>query len=216
MGVLMKATLCCIYCIENLVNGKRYIGQTINFHNRKHDHISRLHHNKHQNTYLQCAWNKYGESNFSIYILQECNKDELDNLERYYITKFDTTNRDYGYNRESGGNSRKKVSIDTRWLISKNHADVSGQNNPMFGRNQAEESIQKFTTNQNYISRKHRGTDSHLCSITEDTAIAIKKHFSDGHEIYRGEISDIAKKFGTSTGIVSHIRHGHAWAWLTV
>lgn len=211
----MKNAQCCIYCIENIINGKKYIGQTINFYNRKHDHLSCLRHGRHQNTYLQHAWNKYGENNFAVYILQECTKDELDKLERYYIAKFCTNDRCYGYNRESGGNSRKFVSNNTRQLISQNHADVSGENNPMFGHKLTKESIEKFSKNQNYINRKHRGIDSHMCSITEDVALAIKKHFSDGHKPYYGEVSDIAKKFNTSISIVSHIKNGHAWAWLT-
>lgn len=208
--------VCCIYCIENNINGKRYVGQTKHFVNRKRSHISSLRHNRHSNSYLQYAWNKYGESAFSIYILQECTIDELDETERYYIAMFNTTDRAYGYNRESGGNEKKRVSDETRRLISKNHADVSGVNNPMFGRTQSIESINSFASNPNYINRKHRGVESHMCSISEDVAAKIKRHFSDGHSLYRGEIRDIAKKYGISSGIVSHIKNGHAWSWLSV
>lgn len=213
---MKNKTVCCIYCIENQVDNKKYIGQTTNFYNRKHDHLSSLRHNRHRNTYLQHSWNKYGEQNFSIYILQECTKDELDSLERDYISKFNTMNRDFGYNRESGGNRYKEASASTKKLISQNHHDVSGKNNPMYGRLQSDLSIQKTLEHPNYVNRKHRGTDSHLCSITESVAIEIKKHFADGHKIYRGEITDIANKYNTSVGIVSHIRNGHAWAWLKI
>lgn len=213
---MKNKTICCVYCIENRVDNKKYIGQTTNFYNRKHDHLSSLRHNRHRNTYLQHSWNKYGEENFSIYILQECTKEELDSLEKNYISKFDTMNRDYGYNRESGGNRYKEASDSTKKLISKNHHDVSGENNPMYGRLQSNDSIQRTLAHPNYINRKHRGVDSHLCSITESVAAEIKKHFADGHEIYRGEITDIANKYNTSAGIVSHIRNGHTWSWLKI
>lgn len=85
----------------------------------------------------------------------------------------------------------------------------------MYGQKHSEDSIQKYLNHPNYINRKHKGEDSHLCVITEDIAREIKNHFSDNHKIYRGEITDIANKYGISTGIVSHIRNGHAWKWLT-
>ena len=206
--------ICCIYCIECLQNGKRYIGQTVNYKSRVYDHKSRLRRNKHPNDCLQKAWNKYGENNFKMYIVHRCTQDELDDLERSYIEMYKTLSHQFGYNIENGGNSKKSASQKTRDLISLHHADVSGENNPMYGVKMSEESINKVMNNQNYINRKHKGEDSHLCSISEETARAIKEYFSDNHTEYRGEITAIAKKYNTSTTIVSHIKHGHAWAWL--
>lgn len=203
-----------IYCIENNVNLKRYIGQSKNIFARWRMHKSALKNNRHKNSHLQNAWNKYGEDSFNFIILEKCDVDKIDELERFYIKKYSSIDNRSGYNHESGGNLNKKASEETKKKISKNHADVSKENNPFYNKKHTKESIGKYMTHPNYINRKHKGTDSHLCTITEDIAREIKKHFSDGHEIYRGEITDIAKKYDTSIGIVSHIKNGYAWAWL--
>lgn len=212
----MEDKICCIYSIECLANGKRYIGQSTNYISRMRGHRSELRRNAHENDCLQKAWNKYGEDNFIFSIVEECKAEELDDLEKYYISKYNSLSHENGYNIEGGGNSNKHVPQRTKDLISKHHADVSGVNNPMYGVKMKDDSISKTVNNINYINRKHKGEDSHMCTITENAAREIKKYFSDGHKIYRGEIRDIADKYNTSSMIVSHIKNGHAWTWLSI
>ena len=57
-----------IYKIENKVNGKIYVGQSIDIDTRWYNHRNELNGNRHYNEHLQNAWNKYGEDNFSIQI----------------------------------------------------------------------------------------------------------------------------------------------------
>ncbi len=205
-----------IYCITNKIDGKVYIGQSTNITERFRHHKSELKYNRHKNSHLQNSWNKYGLENFEFSILEKCNIDDLDRLERFYINKYNSMDREFGYNRESGGNAKKCASLETRKKISENHIDVSGENNPMYGKKMSEESILKTTTNENYINRKVKGEDNWRCSISKEDVIAIKKHFSDGHKPYYGEISDIAKKYNTTPLTVSHIKCGHSWKWLDV
>lgn len=121
---MAKEKTCGVYKIENLVDGKVYIGQSINVLNRLANHKSDLKHNRHHNTYLQHAYNKYGVENFDFSIICECDMQELDRLERYYIVEvYDSINRDKGYNRENGGNLYKIVSSETKEKIS-----VAGKN----------------------------------------------------------------------------------------
>lgn len=49
-----------IYCIENKINNKTYIGSSKNLYQRLLKHFALLRHNKHENAHLQSAWNKYG------------------------------------------------------------------------------------------------------------------------------------------------------------
>ena len=55
-----------IYCIENIINNKKYIGQSKHINERWLKHISELNHGYHHNDYLQKSWNKYGKDNINI------------------------------------------------------------------------------------------------------------------------------------------------------
>lgn len=105
-----------IYCIENIINGKKYIGQTINFDKRWKSHTSKLNRKKEHNSFFQNSWNKYGESSFIFYILEKCCKSNLDKKERFWIKKFNTIAPN-GYNANDGGNTPKKISQETRTKI---------------------------------------------------------------------------------------------------
>ena len=60
-----------IYKITNKIDGKCYIGQSSNIKKRFKDHRYDLKYNKHDNPYLQNAYNKYGKDNFKFEILCE-------------------------------------------------------------------------------------------------------------------------------------------------
>ena len=88
-----------IYCYKNKINGKRYIGQTINQQQRKSAHISD---STHIDTKLYRAVRKYGWDNFEYEILAESeDRNELDKLEVDFIKSFNSIEN--GYNIRSGG-----------------------------------------------------------------------------------------------------------------
>jgi hypothetical protein len=69
-----------IYCIQNISNNKRYIGSSVNLLVRLEKHRSLLRGNRHENKYLQNAWNKYGEEKFICYLLEVYDSDVKDYL----------------------------------------------------------------------------------------------------------------------------------------
>lgn len=60
-----------VYNFHNLVNNRRYVGSSVQFRNRSWEHVYLLRHNRHHNVPLQRAWNKYGEKNFVLEVLED-------------------------------------------------------------------------------------------------------------------------------------------------
>lgn len=87
-----------IYTIENLIDKKLYIGQSRNYKERFRKHKERLVSDKHNNIYLQRAWNKYGEYNFRFELLEECEDRFLNTLEHYWCNILQTHDDRFGYN----------------------------------------------------------------------------------------------------------------------
>ncbi len=92
-----------IYIIKNIINNKFYIGScSTQLHKRLNHHINSLQRNDHKNTHLQNAFNKYGEDNFIIEILEICDENILAR-EQFYLDKFDAINKGYNINPLASG-----------------------------------------------------------------------------------------------------------------
>lgn len=88
-----------VYAIRNLINGKLYIGSTVNsFNARWQCHRKRLRKGCHHSQHLQAAWNKYGENNFSFEIIEITSPEKCREREGYYIQFYKTLDPKYGYN----------------------------------------------------------------------------------------------------------------------
>jgi group I intron endonuclease len=99
----LKEVLCGIYCIENVINDKKYIGLSRDIDRRWLEHRSELNRGDHANKYLQSAWNLYGEDTFKFYVIELCIPEELSDRECYYISKYHTLSHENGYNLTTGG-----------------------------------------------------------------------------------------------------------------
>lgn len=100
---------CGIYKITNLINGKCYIGQSVDILRRWRNH-KETSKNSSKEAYeypLYRAFRKYGLENFSFEILEECKKEELDIKETFYINKYNSLNE--GYNQVLVGQGGTKV-----------------------------------------------------------------------------------------------------------
>ena len=92
-----------IYKIENKVNGKVYVGQSVNIETRWKNHRCELNRGTHYNDYLQRSWNKYGADNFDFSVIEECEQCELNDKEIYWIDLYHSCESEYGYNSQLGG-----------------------------------------------------------------------------------------------------------------
>ena len=97
-----------IYKVKNLINSKVYIGQSVDIEKRWSTHIAELNNNYHYNAHLQRAWNKYGKENFEFSIVEECDVNQLNQREIYWISKFNSY--EDGYNLTSGGGNTESFS----------------------------------------------------------------------------------------------------------
>lgn len=135
----LNIDFCGIYKVINLINNKLYIGQSKQIYKRLEDHYYNLSNNRHRNKHLQNSWNKHGEENFLFEILEVCDIENLDTIEKHYISLYNSMNRDFGYNNESGGNKGKTKSLESRLKISISRmGKYSGKDHPMYGKPRTE------------------------------------------------------------------------------
>lgn len=100
--------LCGIYKIENKINGKVYIGQSVNIKKRIYMHRYKAYNEKEKRTYdlyLYAAIRKYGKENFLYTIIEQCDKKLLNDREQYWIKYYKSNQKEHGYNLSDGGNS---------------------------------------------------------------------------------------------------------------
>jgi group I intron endonuclease len=84
-----------IYCIERIKTGKKYIGQ----------HLGVIEDNYWgSGSAISKAIKKYGKKSFKKYILEECNLEDLNEREQYWIKCYNTFLGE-GYNMDDGGKS---------------------------------------------------------------------------------------------------------------
>ena len=96
-----------IYQVKNKLNGKIYIGQSVNIKNRWNAHRNKpFNKNSNQyNSYFYRAIREDGLENFEFSILEECSKDLLDEKEKEWISKTKSNDNNFGYNMTDGGDT---------------------------------------------------------------------------------------------------------------
>jgi len=97
-----------IYQIRNKVNGKSYVGQTINTFNRRYDGTSWWRFGPDRSRHLANSAKKHGKENFEIFILERNveSEDKLNELEIYHIARLNCVSPN-GYNYQAGGQKMK-------------------------------------------------------------------------------------------------------------
>lgn len=107
-----------IYKITNKINGKSYIGQTIqDVKERFYQHCATKCNQAVLNMVIHKTINKYGKSNFTIEVIEEVESTNLNDRERYWIRYYDTYNN--RYNSTEGGQDGIKLfkNLDTESIV---------------------------------------------------------------------------------------------------
>lgn len=137
-----------IYAIQNNINGKIYVGQSVDIERRwqQEKNMKRL------NEHLLRAMKKYSVENFSFYVLEECEKEKLNEREAFYIKLYHSIDTEFGYNKTSGGDSA--FSRPYQKLSDEHKRKISEANK---GHHQTQETIKKsLETRKKSLLEKHK------------------------------------------------------------
>ena len=150
-----------VYITENLINGKKYIGQ----------HKSEVFNESYKGSgkLLKRAFKKYGWNNFKTEVIEwACCYEELNSLEIKWIEFFNADMSNEFYNISHGGNTPVLIgknnpfygrhhSDESIQKIKDNMPDMSGENNPFYGRCHSDESKKKIgekSSNRSIVTRE--------------------------------------------------------------
>lgn len=196
-----------IYKITCLINQKVYIGQSILLNKRLNSHFSHLKRGVHHNAHLQNAFNKYGEENFVIEILTKCNEEELDNLERYFISIYNSMNKNFGFNLMNGGqDSRRYFTQEVKDKMSKSnkgrifsdehkkHISLSQK-----GKTISAESIAKCIATKK-LNQSHVGEKNANAIISNEKAKSIIEYLLLGHGVI-----ETTNEFSVSKNVINNL-----------
>ena len=113
----------CVYRITNLLNGKIYIGQTVDLRKR----VSEYNHPKDNlKRPIMHAMYTHGSENFQLEVIEECIPENLDCFESYHIRKSCAYDKDIGYNENRGNTSRDfAAALEQRRLMSEAHKGLT-------------------------------------------------------------------------------------------
>lgn len=193
-----------IYRITNIRNGKVYIGQTTHtLRDRWRLHCAR----NSTCSLLKQAIQEYGKDAFIMEQVDTAeSRDELNQKEMAWIERENSIHPN-GYNVDKGGYHIQYTQA-ARQRMSDNHADVSWENNPMFGRHHGEDSKRLISSQ---LSGKYTGKASfnHRAVINLDTGERFDTA-TEAAKAYGVTVSTLTK---TCRGVQRRTA-GHRWAFL--
>jgi group I intron endonuclease len=210
-----------IYLIENLLNGKLYIGKSFSPKKRFSKHLT-ISNNKEKYikdySVIHAAIAKYGKENFSFNIIKALNNEDEAYLEEEYLINYLKEMGVSIYNVTDGG---KGVG--------------SGTSHPMYGKTHTEKSITQM------IASSHKGKDNHNYGKIFSSEIRSKmSKTKKDNQSARGEknsqaklnetqvreikailkekilsLNKIAKQFNTSKRNILRIKQNKTWKHIT-
>lgn len=159
-----------IYHITNKINGKKYIGQTVDIEHRIKRHFLELQKGEHHSTKLQRAFDKYGKDNFEIEYSQKQFKTYEDLLiaQKEEIDKFNSYEN--GYNQTRGGEGHSTLfDFETLVLL--------------------------YQIGKRYDGIKHKIAEYYHCDRTSITAV-FRKEYLNLMSFDQNKVQQLIKKIG--------------------
>lgn len=156
-----------VYRYKNTIDNKLYYGQTIGkLENRHKAHLRAV--RAGSQAYLHRAMRSHGIECFVLEEVERCtSKQQLDERETYYILRDKTNIPEFGYNMTEGGEGTVGwvPTKQNRKNMSKNHADVSGENNPRFNKPVLRETRDKIGRSNSIVLKGKKKSKKHSIKI---------------------------------------------------
>lgn len=216
-----------IYQIRNLVDEKRYIGQSIDLHKRKLSHFSILDLNKHDNFHLQNSYNKYRKENFVFEILLYCEPFQLTDYEQFFVDQYknsellynarlECVNSNKGMHHSEKSKRQMSLALKGRCFSDEHRRRLSiansGENHYLWGKHQPEKIKKKISLalsgENNFWFGKHILNETRIKIMetrgtTKEKILIIKGMLSENIEK-----ANIAKSVGVSESTVYKVKNG--------
>lgn len=212
---------CAVYAIKNLNDMKLYVGSSVNFPQREHEHRYELRNNKHINPHLQHAWNRDGEYAFVFSTLEVVDDPSLlREREQWWLDHLTPWN-DYGYNVfktvDRRGTSfpeeiKQKISQTlmgrpkTPEAIANFIRARRGKSfsTPwLLGRPVSDETKTKISQSR---MGKYIGADNNQTKLNDDAVLDIRARLSDGESGF-----SLAREYGVTRRAIYQIRDFITW-----
>lgn len=88
-----------VYKFTNTINGKIYIGSSVDVRRRICHHLRQLKNGNHNNQHLLSAWRKYGEEAFTCEIIILAEPKDLLTFEQKFMDEYKSSDKHFGYNK---------------------------------------------------------------------------------------------------------------------
>lgn len=213
-----------IYMWTNKITGDFYIGQSINLGLRFRNYFNLSYLKSRENLIISRAFIKYGYSNFSLTILEYCDKSELQTREQYYLDKLAGPGPTaYNILKIAGSSLGNTLSEETKAKISKALKGVyvgnkshwfgklfneetknlmslkkTGEKIPMYGKTQSNET--KELIRKKALGRKQSEETKLLMSLQRGSPVKIyEKCSSEGFKLIGSFVS--ARRAGKFLGM---------------
>lgn len=175
--------VCGIYKITNKINGKCYIGQSNDIHRRWKQELAP---NAKLNPHLARAFEKYGIDNFEFEIIEECQREQLNEREQFYIEIYHSIDPKLGYNKTEGGDGN----LGRHFIMSE----------------EQKEKIRKANTGRKYTDDKLVNVRYACQHKIDPNQIVIYCYETNKYYL---SIGKAAKELGICKDSIRHVINGH-------